>query len=77
VVDEVHRPVDLVVRGDVGLHPLKLGTAQVLDVLERARFEVVDADHAIAALEEEFAQMGAEKAGATRDQTGSHALERN
>ena len=77
VVDEVHRPVDLVVVRDVRLDPLELRAAQVLDVLERACFEVVHTDHAIAAVEKVFAQVGAEKAGATRDQTGSHALERS
>ena len=36
--------------------------------------EVVDADHALPALEERLAEMGAEEAGASGDESGGHCL---
>jgi hypothetical protein len=47
--------------------------AQVLDVLERAGVEVVEADHTPVALEQVLAEMGAEKAGAAGDDCSAHA----
>ena len=42
--------------------------AKVVDVLERRHDEVVDAEHAVAALEERLAEVGAEEAGAAGDE---------
>src|SRR5437763_13320886 len=49
-----------------------VGLADVLDVLERARLEVVDADHAVAACDEVVAETRAEKACAPRHDRGRH-----
>ena len=49
--------------------------ADVLDVLQRARLEVVDADDAVPAAQQLVAQMRAEEAGATGDKAGGHAAE--
>src|SRR5262249_9218281 len=46
--------------------------AAVLDVLERAGLEVVDADDPVAAPEEVVAEMGAEEAGASGDDRRWH-----
>jgi hypothetical protein len=67
VVDEVDRLVDLVVLGDVEHLEPEAGLADVTDVVERAGLEVVDADHAMAALEQEIADVRAEKAGTAGD----------
>ncbi len=40
----------------------------MLDVLERARLEVVDADHPVPLLEQVVAEMRAEEPGAAGDQ---------
>jgi hypothetical protein len=44
----------------------------VLEVLQRARLEVVNADHAIPLAEQVLAEMGAEKAGSAGDYSGGH-----
>jgi hypothetical protein len=50
VVDEVDRLVEVVVAGDVEHLEAEVGPVlEVLDVLERARVEVVHADHAVTA----------------------------
>src|SRR5204863_7012243 len=72
VVDEVDRFVDLVARGDVEQLEAEVVALEVLDVLERSRVEVVDADHAVSALQEEVAEMRAEEARATGHEAGRH-----
>ena len=74
VVDEVDRLVDEVRLDDVDVHVHEaLGVADVLDVRERARLEVVDADHAVAAREQLVAEVRSEESGAAGDQAGRHA----
>ena len=68
MVDEVDRLVDVVVVRDVEHLEPESGLADVLDVVERAGLEVVHADHAVAALEQEIADVGAEEAGAAGDE---------
>ena len=58
--------------GDVVLDELELGLADVLDVLERPRVEVVDADHRVAELQQVLAQMRAQEAGASRHDANRH-----
>ena len=69
---EVVHEVDRLVAGDrlddVVVDELERLVAQVVDVLERRDDEVVDADHAMAALEERLAEVGAEEAGAAGDE---------
>jgi hypothetical protein len=50
----------------------EVGLANVLDVGERPRLEVVDADHPIATSKELVAQVGAEKARPPGDQARRH-----
>ena len=73
VEDEVHRLVDepglrqvLVDEDEVG------AVLDVLDVLERARVEVVHAHHAVALLEQVVAEVRAEKTGAAGDNRSTH-----
>jgi hypothetical protein len=68
VVDEVDRPRDLDLLGDVVVQERERLVADVLDVPQRAGLEVVDADHAVAALEQVVAQVRAEEARAAGDQ---------
>ena len=70
MVDEVDGLVDVVGLDDVEIEVDELLGPDVLDVGERASFEVVDADDAIAALEQLIAEMRAQKAGATGDEAG-------
>ena len=72
VVDEVERLVDLVVARDVDHHEREVVIADVLDVVERARLEVVQADDAMAFLEQAIAQVRAEKARTTGDDGDGH-----
>jgi hypothetical protein len=72
VVDEVDRLLDEVRLDDVDVEVDELGPADVLDVLQRARLEVVDADHALAALEQRVAEVRAQEAGAAGDERGRH-----
>ena len=51
---------------------LNLSSSDVLDVLQRARVEVVDADHAVAVGEQVIAHVRAEEAGSAADQAGAH-----
>ena len=70
MVGEVDRLVDEVRLNDVDaevLEPLRL--ADVLDVRQRARLEVVDADHAVPAREQLVAQVRPQESGAAGDQT--------
>ena len=68
VVDEVDVLLDEVRVDDVEVEVDELGPADVLDVVERAGLEVVDADDAVPALEQRIAQMGTEEAGAAGDE---------
>ncbi len=72
VVDEVDGLGDLDVLCDVVIEEGKRVAPQVLDVRERARDEVVDADDPVAAVDEVLAEMGAEEAGAAGDDRGGH-----
>ena len=72
VEDEVDRLVDLDVLDHVVVDEREVVVADVLDVRERARLEVVHADHAVALLEQVLAEMRAEKAGSAGDDCGGH-----
>jgi hypothetical protein len=48
-------------------------TPDVLDVLERARVEVVDTENAVAVGEQVVAEVGAKKARPAGDDDGAHA----
>src|SRR5207247_1908797 len=72
VVDVVDRLVDLDVIGDVAAAEDEFVVPQVLEILERARLEVVDADHAIPLAEQVLAEMGAEKTGSAGHDSGRH-----
>ena len=67
VVDEVDRPCDLEVLDHVVVEELEPLVPDVLDVCERARVQVVDAEDAVALLEEVVAEMRAEEAGSSGD----------
>ena len=68
VVHEVDRLLAHDRLDDVVVHEGERVVAQVVDVLERRDDEVVDADHAVAALEERLAEVGAEEPGAAGDE---------
>ncbi len=68
VVDEVERLVDEHRLDHVVVHERECLVAEVIDVLERRDDEVVDADDAMAALEQRFAEVGAEEPGAAGDE---------
>ena len=72
VVDEVHRLVDEVRLDDVRVHEPELRHADVVDVGEGSRLEVVDADHPTSAPQELVAQMRPEEPRATRHEAGGH-----
>src|SRR6266542_4355568 len=72
VVDDVHGLVDLQVLDHVVVDEAEGIIAQVLEVLERAALEVVDADHAVARLKQVLTEMGAEKPGSPGDDSGWH-----
>jgi len=61
VVDEVDRPLDLVVGCDVEVAELEVLAAQVRDVLEGAGLEVVDADDLVAPVDQVVAEVRPEK----------------
>jgi hypothetical protein len=63
----VDRLRDVQVLGQVVLEEHEAVVAQVLDVRQRPRLEVVDAEHAVAAAEERFAEVGAEEPGPAGD----------
>src|SRR5581483_10747374 len=73
VVDEVDRLVDEVRLDDVDVPVHEHAVADVLDVVERPRLEVVHADHAMAAAQQFIAHVRPEEAGAAGDKTGWHA----
>ncbi len=72
VVDEVDVLGDLDLAGDVDVAELEGRVADVLDVLQRAGLEVVDADHPVPLAEQVLAEVGAEEAGAAGDHAGAH-----
>ena len=57
---------------DVVIHEDEVVAAQVLDVLQRAGLQVVDADDAVAVASERIAEMRPEKARASGDDGGRH-----
>src|SRR5262249_21750411 len=71
VEDEVDGLGELDVLGDVVVQELEVAP-EVLDVHERARDEVVDADHAMPALDKVLAEVRAEEARASRHDRGRH-----
>jgi hypothetical protein len=74
VVDVVDRLLDVIGLDDVHTQIQEpLGVADVLDVAQRTRLEVVHADHPVAAREQLVAEMRSEEPRATGDQTGRHA----
>ena len=72
MVDEVDRLVDLELLGDVVVEEDEVVVADVLDVAQGARVEVVDADHAVPAREQLVAEVGAEEARSAGDHRGRH-----
>ena len=68
VVDEVDRLVPDDRLDDVVVHEDERVVAQVVDVLERRDDEVVDAHHAVAALQERLAEVRAQEPGAAGDE---------
>jgi hypothetical protein len=72
VEDEIHRLLqEQGLRQIVG-HEHERVVPDVLDVPERARIEVVDAQHAVPAREQEVAQMAPEEAGAAGNDRSRH-----
>jgi hypothetical protein len=66
--DEVDVARDVDVVGDVGVHKLESPAAgQMFDVRRRTGEEVVDADHAVAVIEEALTDMRAQEPGAAGD----------
>jgi len=72
VVDAVHRLVELEVLDHVVVDELERVVAQVLEVLQRAGLEVVDADDAVPLAEQVLAQVGAEKPGSAGNYSARH-----
>ena len=67
VQDEVHRAVDVDVGRDVVADQLEVAVAQVRDVGQIARQQVVDADDRGAAIEQGLGEMGSDEAGGAGD----------
>jgi hypothetical protein len=75
VVDEVEGLIHVVGVDDVEVEVDEaLAVADVLDVRQRPRLQVVHADDPVSAREQLVAQVRAEKAGAAGDEAGGHAL---
>jgi hypothetical protein len=70
--DEVDRLVNLDVLDQVVIEKEESLVTDVLDVLERARVEVVDAKDAMSLLEQVLAQMRAEESGSPGYDGGRH-----
>ena len=70
--DVVDRLVELDVLHEVVVDERERAIANVLDVLERSRVQVVDADHAVAALEQVVAEVRAEEAGSAGHDSSGH-----
>jgi hypothetical protein len=63
----VDRLADLEVLHEIVLHEHEALVAKVLDVRQRPRLEVVDAEHAVTAAEQCFTEVGAEESGPAGD----------
>jgi hypothetical protein len=72
VVDDVDRLVDLEVLDHVVIEEDEVVVADVLDVPQRARQQVVDADHPVALGEQVVAEVRAQEAGSTGDDSRCH-----
>ena len=72
MIDEVDVFGDLDELGDVVLDELEIPIPKMLDVLQGAGVEVVDADHPLAGREQPLAEVGAEKACPTGYHRGTH-----
>ncbi len=72
VVDEVERLVDGDRLDDVVMHEEERVVPEMCDVLERRGLQVVEAEHAMAALEKRLAKVRAEETDATGDERGRH-----
>ena len=72
VEDDVHGLVDLDVLDHVVVHERERVVADVLEVGEGARLEVVHADDAVALPEQVLAEMGAEETGSAGDDRAGH-----
>jgi hypothetical protein len=70
--DEVDRLLDGEVLDHVVVHVAERVVAEMLDVRERGGLQVVEADHAVAALEQRLAEVGSEEARAAGDERGWH-----
>ena len=70
--DQVHRPLDLDMPGHVLVHERELRIADVLDVLERPRVEVVDAHDRMPLFEEVIGEVRAEKTRTAGDDGNGH-----
>ncbi len=68
VVDEVERLVDDDRLADIVVEEDECVVAEMCDVRERARLEVVEADDTMPLPEERLAEVRAEEAGATGDE---------
>jgi hypothetical protein len=72
VVDDVDRFVDEVRLDDVDVLEPELRRADMRDVGEGTRLEVVDADHAVTASQQLVTEMRAEEPSATRHEASGH-----
>src|SRR5262245_59204305 len=70
--DEVDRLGDREVLCQVVAHEDEVVAADVLDVLERPRIEVVDAEHPVARGQQMVAEMRADEARAAGHESGGH-----
>jgi hypothetical protein len=72
VIEVVDRLVDRDVLHHVVVHEGEAVVPEVLEVRERARLQVVDADDAVPLLEQVLAEVGTEKAGSAGDDCRRH-----
>jgi len=72
VEEEVERPRQVDVVGDVVLHEHEVPPGQVLDVSEVAGDEVVHPHHGEAAVEKQLAEVRAEEPGRAGDEGPGH-----
>ena len=68
----VHAPLDLDRVGDVHVAEVEGLVADVLDVLQGAGVEVVQADHLVAIRQQALAQVRAQKTGTAGDDRALH-----
>jgi hypothetical protein len=67
VEDVVDRLVDLDLLHDVPVDERERVVANVIDVLERRRLEIVDTDDTMSVRKQALAEMGAEESGSAGD----------